>query len=102
MLDRPLRFVTFLAPNLLPVYRFITRRAGERLGLATELFVGSAYEQMLSEAAVGFICGLPSVQLTRQGEPPIEPLAAPVLTGSRYGGRPVYFSDVIVRRDSPF
>jgi len=31
-----------------------------------------------------------------------EPLAAPVLAGDRYGGRPVYFSDVIVARDSRF
>jgi phosphonate transport system substrate-binding protein len=31
----------------------------------------------------------------------VEPLAAPVLAGERYGGRPVYFSDVIVRCDSP-
>ena len=29
-----------------------------------------------------------------------EPIAAPVLQGRRYGGRPVYFSDVIVRRES--
>jgi phosphonate transport system substrate-binding protein len=29
-----------------------------------------------------------------------EPIAAPVLQGERYGGRPVYFSDVIVRGDS--
>ncbi|MCC6417387.1 MAG: PhnD/SsuA/transferrin family substrate-binding protein, partial [Gemmataceae bacterium] len=34
--------------------------------------------------------------------PLIEPLAAPVLQGERYAGRPVYFSDVVVRRDSPF
>jgi len=31
----------------------------------------------------------------------VVPLAAPVLQGPRYQGRPVYFSDVIVRRDSP-
>jgi phosphonate transport system substrate-binding protein len=30
------------------------------------------------------------------------PVAASVLTGERYGGRPIYFSDVIVRRDSTF
>jgi phosphonate transport system substrate-binding protein len=29
-------------------------------------------------------------------------VAAPVLEGERYGGRPIYFSDVIVHRDSPF
>jgi phosphonate transport system substrate-binding protein len=32
---------------------------------------------------------------------PLEAVAAPLLHGPRYGGRPVYFSDVIVRRDSP-
>jgi ABC-type phosphate/phosphonate transport system substrate-binding protein len=30
----------------------------------------------------------------------VEPLAAPVLAGDRYAGRPVYYSDVIVRHDS--
>jgi phosphonate transport system substrate-binding protein len=32
----------------------------------------------------------------------IEPLVAPVLKGHRYENKPVYFSDVIVRRDSRF
>ena len=34
----------------------------------------------------------------RTTPPPVEVVAAPVLTGQRYAGRPVYFSDVIVRR----
>jgi phosphonate transport system substrate-binding protein len=97
-----LRFATFLAPNMLPVYRFITCRVARRLGCATELMVGSCYDQLGSEADVGFICGLPYVELARRPRPPVEPLAAPVLQGERYGGRPVYFSDVVVRRDSPF
>jgi phosphonate transport system substrate-binding protein len=37
----------------------------------------------------------------QQDPPSIELLAAPVLQGERYGGRPVYFSDVIAHRDSP-
>src|SRR5262249_3740996 len=41
-------------------------------------------------------------RLVEQPEPPIELLAAPVLRGARYGGRPVYYSDVIVRRGSRF
>jgi phosphonate transport system substrate-binding protein len=100
MLGRPLRIATFLAPDLLPFYAFLVRRIGERLGVAAELFVGTCYGQMLTEADAGFLCGLAYVELT--GEPPaLEPLAAPVLRGGRYGGRPVYFSDVVVRRDSP-
>jgi phosphonate transport system substrate-binding protein len=41
------------------------------------------------------------VWLAARRPAPVEPLAAPVLAGARYGGRPVYFSDVIVRQDSP-
>src|SRR5262249_37687469 len=50
---------------------------------------------------VGFVCGLAYVELRDRGGWPLEPVAAPLLRGGRYGGRPVYFSDVIVRRDSP-
>ncbi len=34
--------------------------------------------------------------------PFVVPVAAPVLEGERYRGRPIYFSDVIVAADSPF
>ena len=101
MVWRTLRFATFLAPNMFPVYAFITRYVRARLGVPTELVVGSSYERLSEQADVSFLCGLAYVELRRLGEP-IEPLAAPLLRGSRYGGRPIYFSDVIVRRDSPF
>jgi phosphonate transport system substrate-binding protein len=101
MIGRPLRFATFLAPNLLPLYSFLARYTSERLGLPTELGVGTAYEGLAGQAEVSFICGLAYVELKDQGEP-VEALAAPVLRGPRYGGRPVYFSDVIVRQDSTF
>ncbi len=102
MSRRPLRFVTFLAPNLFPLYEFITRSVGNKLGLATELVVGSRYRQLLTEVDLSFVCGLAYVQLRRRCGPIVEPLVAPVLQGPRYGGRPVYFSDIIVHRDSPF
>jgi phosphonate transport system substrate-binding protein len=102
MIPRPLRFATFLAPNLYPVYECITRYVGRALDWPTALFVGSSYEAMAGGAEVGFLCGLAYVEMSRWTEPPVEPLAAPVLRGERYGGRPVYFSDVIVRRDSPW
>ena len=97
--DRPLVFATYLAPRLLPVYRFIAAAVGERLGIETRLVVGTSFDQLLSgEVDVAFLCGLPYVRLAEQ----LDPLAAPVVAGDRYGGRPVYFSDVIVRRESPF
>jgi phosphonate transport system substrate-binding protein len=101
MVSRTLRFATFLAPNMLPLYTFIARSVQMRLGISTELVVGSSYERLSEQAEVSFLCGLAYIELRRLGEP-IEPLAAPLLGGGRYGGRPIYFSDVIVHRDSPF
>ncbi|MCI0455411.1 MAG: PhnD/SsuA/transferrin family substrate-binding protein [Gemmataceae bacterium] len=103
MPSAPLRFATFLAPNMLPVYRFIAHRVGEQLDCRTELVVGSDYDQLSAETDIdlAFVCGLPYVELARRPGAALKPLAAPVLAGERYGGRPVYFSDVIVHRDSP-
>src|SRR5215470_12955606 len=97
-----LRFVTFLAPNVLPVYQFIARYVGEKLGCETELLTGDSHDQFSElRPDIAFICGLPYVQMMRQNPPPVEVLAAPLLQGERYGGKPIYFSDVIVRRNSP-
>ena len=102
MLPRPLRFATFLASNLYPLYEFVTGYVGARLDWPTVLTVGADYAEMAGRAEVGFLCGLAYVEMSRWAWPPVEPLAAPVLRGERYGGRPVYFSDVMVRRDSPW
>jgi phosphonate transport system substrate-binding protein len=100
---RPIQFATFLAPNMLPVYQFIAEYVGQRLGCPVELAIGESFDTFArGEADVGFICGLPYVQLMQRDEPPVELIAAPVLQGERYQGRPIYFSDVIVRRDSPY
>ncbi len=95
----PLRFATYLAPAMRDVYELVARAVGERVGRRAELVVGSDYDRA-GEADVAFLCGLAYLELADAGCP-IEPVAAPVLRGERYGGRPVYFSDVIVRRDSP-
>jgi phosphonate transport system substrate-binding protein len=98
-----LRFGTYLAPNMLPVYRAITEEVGRRLGIETELVVETDYESCAEDKnEVCFVCSLPYVEFERQGVSPAVPVAAPVLEGERYGDRPVYFSDVIVHRDSPF
>jgi hypothetical protein len=41
----PLRFATFLAPNMLPVYRFLAKRIAHRLGRPVEVMVGSSFDQ---------------------------------------------------------
>lgn len=101
-MDR-LRFGTYLSPNVLPVYQAVTEQVGSRLGIPTELKVETSYESCVEDRhEVCFVCSLPYVTFERQGLSPAEPVAAPVLRGDRYGGRPIYFSDVIVRADAPF
>src|SRR5262245_37900182 len=98
----PLRFATFLAPNMLPVYTHMVERIGRRLGARAELSAGTCYDQLGDGIDAAFVCGLAYIELVRQGRADLEPLAAPLLLGDRYGGRPVYYSDVVVRHDSPF
>jgi phosphonate transport system substrate-binding protein len=93
--------LTYLAPNLFWFYQFVSRYLATKLRYPTELSVGSDYAQLHERADLAFICGLPYVEHTLLGIPRFEPLVAPVLTGERYGGKPIYFSDVIVRRESP-
>jgi len=100
-MNAKLRVATFLAPNMLPIYEFLADAFGRELGTGAELVVGASFDQFANgEIDAGFICGLPYVQLARQTPAPVEVLAAPVLSGDRYAGRPIYFSDVIVHRDS--
>ena len=96
-----LRFGTFLAPNMLSVYQAIADEVGARLGMSTELVVETDYENCRNDINdICFVCSLPYVMFERQGISPANPIAAPVLEGDRYEGKPVYFSDVIVHRDS--
>ncbi|MGH2740326.1 MAG: phosphate/phosphite/phosphonate ABC transporter substrate-binding protein [Actinomycetota bacterium] len=101
---RPLRFATCLAPNVKPMYQFVADEVGRRLGLPTELVECDDYARFdtAEEDDVCFVCSLPYVLLSRRREAPVQPIAAPVLEGDRYEDRPIYFSDVIVRADSPF
>lgn len=103
-LDR-LRFGTYLASNAaaVAVYELVTEEVGRRLGLPTELVVETSYESCEKDQnEVCFVCSLPYVTFERRGLDLAVPVAAPVLEGGRYGGEPIYFSDVIVHRDSPF
>ncbi len=99
----PIRFATFLSPIMYSTYAHIARYVGERVGRQTTLEVGQSFEEFAEgQVDVAFICGLPYVRMTSQNTCPVELLAAPVLMGERYLHRPIYFSDVIVRSDSPY
>jgi phosphonate transport system substrate-binding protein len=85
-----------------PVYQAIADAVGKRLGMTTELIIEEDYDSCRNDLNdVCFVCSLPYATFEREGISPAEPVAAPVLRGERYAGRPIYFSDVIVRRDDP-
>lgn len=102
-----LKFTSLMAQNSDFIADAIVRYVRDRLRVAAE-FVNDVpwqeRQEMLDagEIDVAWICGLPYVWRADEPEPRIELLAAPVMRGPRYANRPVYFSDVVVRRDSEF
>lgn len=97
-----LRVVSYLSRRVRPLYEVAAKLIGEAVGLDTTFDSSPGYESYVAgDADVAFICSLPYVTFEEQGRGDGEPIAAPVLRGARYGGRPIYFSDVIVRHDAP-
>lgn len=90
-----LRIVSFLAPNQIPMQEQVTQFLTNRLGCDYDFRAGASYDEA-AEADLSFICGLPYVLRSVA----LEAVAAPVLVGERFGGKPMYFSDVIVQSDS--
>lgn len=98
-----LRFANFLSPILQCTYEQMADYAGQALDLPATLHTGQSLDEFASgQADVGFLCGLLYVRMRQWADCPVELLAAPVLRADRYEDRPIYFSDVIVRRDSPY
>lgn len=98
-----LTVVSLLAPPTRPAHRAIVALLAEHAGIAARLVEGPDWQAQLhmldtGVAQAAFICGLP---YTRRSAA-LEPLAAPVQAGERYGGQPIYFSDLLVRAESPF
>jgi phosphonate transport system substrate-binding protein len=84
------------------IYAAVAARIGQALGMPAELIEGRDFEQLRDGSVdLAFLCGLPYIRLSQERPGTLRPLAAPVLDEPRYDDRPVYFSDVIVRRDSP-
>ncbi|GAC1429359.1 MAG: hypothetical protein NVSMB54_21310 [Ktedonobacteraceae bacterium] len=96
-----LRFATFLSPVLYDTYAHITQYVGEHLGIPTTLHVGQSLDEFATgQADVGFLCGLLYTNMRQPRS--VELVAAPIVAGERYHAEPLYYSDVIVRRDSPY
>jgi phosphonate transport system substrate-binding protein len=102
-----LRLTSIQAPNADPFCQALSDYIGSALSIPTQ-FVSNLSWQAREAALdagniqVGWICGLPYIWKADRNPPLVNLLAAPVMSGSRYLGKPVYFSDVVVRRESPY
>jgi phosphonate transport system substrate-binding protein len=102
-----LLFASLAADNATPFYRLLVGYLSRRLSRPVRLLDDVPWperERRLARgmAHVGLVCGLQYIYAQqRRDEPGVELLAAPVMRGRRYQSRPIYFSDVVVRRDHP-
>ena len=100
----------------LQLYRLPTRNSsykssaptlGNDLGVATEFVIDMPWEQRESlidagQIDIAWICGLPYIRKADRPNSGLELLVAPVMLGERYRDRPVYYSDVMVRKESEY
>lgn len=85
---------TYLAPCNRPLYELVAEACG-----ATQLVDGGDWKDLEARGIdLAFICSPPMIWL---GDA-VETIAAPVLIDPRFGGKPLYSSEVIVKRESRF
>lgn len=102
-MSRPLQFASYLAPALYDTYAAIVSAIAEHVGCMATLCVGEELDDYrIGKLDGAFMCGLLYARLVDERHLPLEPLAAPIIGEARYAGRPLYYSDVIVRRESPY
>jgi hypothetical protein len=89
-----LLFASYLAPSIRPLYEFVAAACG-----ASRLIQGKDWRELAEgQIDLAFVCSPPLIWLGGA----VEAIAAPVLAGNRFAGRPLYSSDVVVARDAPF
>ena len=108
-----IRFITYLSPGIpLEFFETVAEHARRVLGLGrVSLLVETRFSGpkkgvrdpfSAGDADVGFMCAPSYVWLRELRPPPVELLGVvPVFEDERSLGRPVYFCDVVVRRDGP-
>ena len=107
-----LRFLSYLSPGIPraffeAVVEHVRQALGQRASLSVEPRVsgpmrGAEDPFSRGEADVGFMCAPSLFWLLESADPPVALLpAAPVFRDDRAPGEPVYFSELVVRADSP-
>lgn len=96
-----------LAANTHAAGRAVADYIGQRLGIHTEFVVDIDWQERVrlldsGQIHLGWICGLLYVTNADGLVPQLALLAAPVMQEARYRSQPVYYSDIVVRSDSPF
>jgi phosphonate transport system substrate-binding protein len=102
-----MRFTTLQAPNQAFVIQQIATYVGQQLGLKTTFVDDLSWQERVDlleagQVDVSWMCGLYYVRKADQSDCALELLAAPVMSAARYQDRPIYFSDIIVRRQSKY
>lgn len=102
-----LKLASCMAENSELLCREIGAYIASELNIATQYITGIPWQARerrfdAGEIQVLWLCGLPYVDKADLAESSMELLAVPVPVGERYASLPVYFSDVIVRRDAAY
>lgn len=109
---RRLRLRTYLTPSVpRPLFAYLADYLGECLGMPTELQIETHHSgpprgqpDPFTEGTldVGFFCAPPYIWLRARPAAPVELLPfGLVFEDPRGAGRPVYFSDIVVRKNHP-
>jgi phosphonate transport system substrate-binding protein len=103
---KTLRMTSLMSGNADSFFRSMGRYLADRFQVPYEVVDDIPWqerERLLDGGVidVAWICGLPYIERAGKAAPAIELLAAPVMGGERYKNLPIYFSDVVVHRDSP-
>jgi phosphonate transport system substrate-binding protein len=102
-----LQLTSSQAPNASRIPRGVAGYLGARLGIPVTFADDLPWQEREAQLdagaiQIGWLCGLPYVWRADVPQPAVELLVAHVMAGARYRGEPIYFSDVVVRRESAF
>jgi phosphonate transport system substrate-binding protein len=102
-----MKITSIQAPNADFYCEHIAGYISDRLDLPVSFVTGLPWqerERMIDagEVQVGWLCSLPYIWKADRPNPSIELLVAAIMEGERYEQKPVYFSDVVVRRGSQY